>query len=663
MKTRVLLIQHRIALLTGGLLLALAVSAATIVYKSYAESRELAKSAELTNVSISLSEAACLLNNTRHVTPGFINAHNGKLDSRPEYKQQRIDAYKEEIKRTREAFSHVLGAIGSLDASSYSKEMQQSFKRLDQNIQESLDLFEDVDAHRFQDWPEVIASLEDIQDRIFSFYDDLICSSNDSMVIRAATGTRGFLAIKREIWRLRGAVFHNTVNNKNRELLVFEQGNIRLRNSIIRGIKDLTLSVSSGFASDHISSFFDNSTIRTVIDTATEIENADLDGEGKGKAAFERIAHRVPQLDKAYYELSDIALGTARNISNDLQEFTAASQKEVKAALTWSLAAFLAVLLAALAWTYQSIKSIASTLRSISNHLADSVKVGANAAEQLAESAGDLAKHSSEEAASLEEINATVEQISAMAESNLAMLQETEKLVAEASEAADNGVQSMDNMTQTMEGIANSSEEVSNIIQSIEDIAFQTNILALNAAVEAARAGEAGAGFAVVADEVRALAQRSSTAVSETTERINNALAHSRQGSEITAKVAENFHSLVEGTRNFGALLERIKVSVTEQSAGIQQTNEVMGSMSQRTQEIAATSEENASFANELSALTDRIDECSLELKQQISRVRSNRRPKRSSPSHPVSKDSHFSIPNREAQARLATAPAEDLWN
>ena len=62
--------------------------------------------------------------------------------------------------------------------------------------------------------------------------------------------------------------------------------------------------------------------------------------------------------------------------------------------------------------------------------------------------------------------------------------------------------------------------ETFDVIKIIDEIAFQTDLLALNAAVEAARAGDAGRGFAVVADEVRNLAQRSSSAVKETTERI-----------------------------------------------------------------------------------------------------------------------------------------------
>ena len=175
-------------------------------------------------------------------------------------------------------------------------------------------------------------------------------------------------------------------------------------------------------------------------------------------------------------------------------------------------------------------------------------------------------------------------------------------LAGEAHAVAKAGSRTMVEMTQAMAAIDKSSAEVAKIVKNIDEIAFQTNILALNAAVEAARAGEAGAGFAVVADEVRSLAQRSAAAAKETAEKIEAAIANSRNGSLSCDKVRGSLTQIADKVSSTDSLVGEIATAAREQAQGIEQINTAITQMDQVTQSNSASAEESASAAEELDA-------------------------------------------------------------
>jgi methyl-accepting chemotaxis protein len=175
-------------------------------------------------------------------------------------------------------------------------------------------------------------------------------------------------------------------------------------------------------------------------------------------------------------------------------------------------------------------------------------------------------------------------------------------LAQQARRAADAGTNDVEAMNQAMAAIKASADGIAKIIKTIDEIAFQTNILALNAAVEAARAGEAGAGFAVVAEEVRALAQRSATAARETADKIEAALTKSNEGARTSVEVAQMLEQIVEQVRKMDTLVAEIATASGEQSQGLEQITKAVTEMDRITQANAATAEESASVAHELSA-------------------------------------------------------------
>ena len=143
------------------------------------------------------------------------------------------------------------------------------------------------------------------------------------------------------------------------------------------------------------------------------------------------------------------------------------------------------------------------------------------------------------------------------------------ELAASASEvnaAAEEIASTTQEIARDSQNVLESSGDIRNIMNLITSIAEQTNLLALNASIEAGRAGEHGRGFAVVADEVRKLAEESKSAVSGTSQKIEDILnrIHSTTAAMegISASSEEQTASMEEITataNKLGNLAENLK--------------------------------------------------------------------------------------------------------
>jgi methyl-accepting chemotaxis protein len=224
------------------------------------------------------------------------------------------------------------------------------------------------------------------------------------------------------------------------------------------------------------------------------------------------------------------------------------------------------------------------------------------AAAQISTTSQHLAEGASEQAASLEESSASLEEIASMTKRNAESAAQATLATAQARTTADTGTQKMQALQQAMASMKASNAEIANILKAIDEIALQTNILALNAAIEAARAGEAGMGFAVVADEVRALAQRCAAAAQETGARIQDCVQKSEHGAALSAEAGESFTAIRDQVMHLDQIVSQIATASREQSQGIEQVATSVSEMDKVTQANAATAEESASAASELTA-------------------------------------------------------------
>jgi methyl-accepting chemotaxis protein len=229
------------------------------------------------------------------------------------------------------------------------------------------------------------------------------------------------------------------------------------------------------------------------------------------------------------------------------------------------------------------------------------------AANQVAAASQSLAQSASEQAASLEETSASSEEIKSLARRNSESARSAAELVTNSQARFVETGRSLDLTVAAMAEISAESDKISKIIRVIDEIAFQTNILALNAAVEAARAGEAGMGFAVVAEEVRNLAQRSAQAARDTSSLIEGSIAKSSDGKSKVDLVAASIRTITEEAGRVKQLVDEVKAGGEDQARGIEQVADAIEQMNHLTQTTAASAEQSAAAAAEMSSQSETL--------------------------------------------------------
>ncbi|MEG2073995.1 MAG: methyl-accepting chemotaxis protein, partial [Angelakisella sp.] len=243
------------------------------------------------------------------------------------------------------------------------------------------------------------------------------------------------------------------------------------------------------------------------------------------------------------------------------------------------------------------LDSLNDTLGQI-NVASDQVSSGSD---QVSSGAQALSQGATEQASSVEELAATIAEISQQIKNNADNAVTASKKSSASGDEVELSNRKMQQLIVAMEEISHSSQEIGKVIKTIEDIAFQTNILALNAAVEAARAGAAGKGFAVVADEVRNLASKSAEAAKGTTALIEGAVKAVEKGTALADDTAKSLVSVVNGTQEVGALVNKISTASNEQASSTAQITQGIDQISSVVQTNSATAEESAAASEELS--------------------------------------------------------------
>lgn len=219
---------------------------------------------------------------------------------------------------------------------------------------------------------------------------------------------------------------------------------------------------------------------------------------------------------------------------------------------------------------------------------------------EIATSIDGMARRTESNAAALEETNAALQELTNSARRVAKSAGDAAENSADAEEKAKESGAVALSAVNSMKAISEHSEKISQIVGVIEDISFQINLLALNAGVEAARAGSAGRGFAVVASEVRALAQRTTEAVDEISNVIEQSGAAVRGGVDQVEQSGAALQDIVAVVSGISGQLRSISQAVAEQENGVGEISAAVSDLDKSTQQAAAICEEISAACTDL---------------------------------------------------------------
>jgi methyl-accepting chemotaxis protein len=294
----------------------------------------------------------------------------------------------------------------------------------------------------------------------------------------------------------------------------------------------------------------------------------------------------------------------------------------------------------------ESLNTMVAGLAEISGQIQAGVLQIGESTGSILDSANEHSARASQQSAAISETTATVNTLRAAADE---MARQAEGVAREARESvavSDEGTAALAAITGAMEeirarvgGIAQEiltlsdrTQQIGDITATVNQLADRSNLLALNASIEAARAGEHGRGFAVVAEQVRSLSEQSKEAtarvegiLSEVRNATAGAVRASQEGTKVveeglslTERAGDGIRSLTDTIRGASDAAEQIANSAQEQSVGMDQIAEAMGSLEESTLRFLDGAEQSQRAA-------ENLDELSAGLTEATSRYRIDR--------------------------------------
>jgi methyl-accepting chemotaxis protein len=256
---------------------------------------------------------------------------------------------------------------------------------------------------------------------------------------------------------------------------------------------------------------------------------------------------------------------------------------------------------------YRSIRQLSDTC----SHFAAS-------SDQIASSSNQLAGGTSVQAAAVEETSSVTADLASIIQRNTEDINNLKNLSDKTGVIGFDAFEHFKEAKKALKEIKTSSVETSKIVKTISEIAFQTSLLALSASVEAAQTNEVGIGFSVVAQEVRNLAMRSTEAAKNTSALIEETVRLITRGDDLVRASLGSFIAYGEKSTPITGFTGTASEVAQRQAQGIEQINIALGEISRTSQVNAASAQESASVAQEITAQANSMMNIVSELKKVV---------------------------------------------
>ena len=252
----------------------------------------------------------------------------------------------------------------------------------------------------------------------------------------------------------------------------------------------------------------------------------------------------------------------------------------------------------------QEMQELAASFQASVKTTVENVAKGARrmheTAGTMARVAQDTKRESQAAEAATNTAGANVDTVAGATEQLSSSISEVSQQVEKSTEIAGRAAKRADETTETMSDLKAAADRIGEVVTLIQDIAEQTNLLALNATIEAARAGEAGKGFAVVAGEVKSLANQTTKATEDISDRINQMQQVSNDAAGKIGDISRTIGEITEITSTIASAVEEQNAATREIAENAQNASSSAQQVATHIRSVDTAAEDTGNSASEV---------------------------------------------------------------